>query len=77
MASSRPPAAPGAQGGPGVCSLGSVQPPGTPETPRGWAGLATAPGLDVSPTDGHRTLRTTEPASPAQSGSVSAWKLYP
>lgn len=35
-----------------MCSLGSVQPPRTPETPRGWAGLVTAPGLDISPTDG-------------------------
>ena len=35
-----------------VCSLGSVQPPRTPETPRGWAALVAAPGLDISPTDG-------------------------
>ena len=35
-----------------VCSLGSVRPPRTPETPRGWAALVAAPGLDISPTDG-------------------------
>ena len=76
MASSRPPAAPRAQGGPGCALTGLSPAPRTPETPRGWAGLATALRLDVSPIDRHRTLCATEPASLAQSGSVSAWKLY-
>ena len=58
-----------------VRSLGSVQPPGHPRLQEGgqdWPQL----WLDVSPIDRHRTLCATEPASLAQSGSVSAWKLY-
>ena len=41
-----------------VCSRGSVQAPGTPKAPGGWAGQVTAPGLVFSPKDGHRASLT-------------------